>query len=109
MCMACGLVVFTLLPLAAGYVVLLKADKADGNLKQIGKVIGWVIVVISALTMLWSIGMSLKCVKKGYCVQGKYGMHKSWCRHGKGKAMEGKTMDDKKCCHGSKHMHKSAE
>jgi len=98
MCMVCAYVSVILLALAAGYIVLLKADKAEGSLKKIGKIIGWIIIVVATLTLLWSIKMSMCCSKRGYCGHGKYGMYKSM--H-KGDHMKG--MKDKECLYMKKH------
>ena len=97
MCMVCGLAAMVLLTLAAGYIVLLKADKAEGNLKQIGKVIGWVIIVVSAAMLIWSSARSTRCAIKGSCGYGygKCGMNKCWHKKGKSRGM---GMKDKKCC-----------
>ena len=107
MCMVCAYVAVILLALAAGYIVLLKADKAEGSLKKVGKIIGWVIIVVATLTLIWSIKMSMFCSIKGCCGHGKYGMYKSMhkCDHMKG-------MKDKECFHMKKHskmMHKEEE
>ena len=67
MCMMCAGIAVILLALAAGYLVLLKADKAEGKLKKIGKIIGWVIVVVTALSLLWSVKMTMFCKGKGWC------------------------------------------
>ena len=111
MCMVCGLVMVVLLAIAAGYIVLLKADKADGSLKMVGKIIGWVIIVVATVTLIWSVSMSICCSRKGYCRHGMYGSKSMmYNKMGMKKHIKGKMgMMDEDCPYIKYHLKKMNE
>ena len=82
MCMTGVYVSSILIALAVGFIVLAKASKMEGRLKDIGKVIGWLIIVVSGLTLVVSLYCSLVCPGKMRCgyMMGK-GIHKkTWMK-----------------------------
>ncbi len=55
-----------LLTSVAGYWVLERADTHKGDLKRIGQVLGWVIIIVSLVGMVCNM-WSLAQWKTGYC------------------------------------------
>ena len=92
MCMMGVYVSLVLIAFAVGYYVLDKASKAEDSLKKVGKVIGWVIIAVSAVSLVVSLYFSLNCSGRKYCGHmGGKGMYK---KMGMKDHMKG-TMDKK--------------
>ena len=93
-------VVAYLISLAVGYWVLTLADKQKNLVKTVGLVIGWAIIVISALGPLCVAGSmycrsnSMECHSSWYCPDEKGGM-KDCPGMMKGHGMMGEGSQDK--------------
>ncbi len=99
MCMIGMCIPVVLITLAVGYHVLDKASKSEDNLKKVGKIIGWVIIAVSALSLVVSLYCSLSCSGKKSCghMMGK-GMYKKMGMKKYTKGMKDKDYWHKKKC-----------
>jgi len=68
--MCTAIVPVTLVTLGLGYLVLVKAAKEEGSLKQVGNVIGWIIIIVSFISLILG---SFFCLDR-CCSKRCYGM-----------------------------------
>jgi len=83
-------IVAYLVSLAVGYWVLTLAEKEKNNTKKIGKVIGWIIIVVSLIGPLCLAGSAIHCVSSGGSCT--YSSNCPWTSHHS--MMDGKGMMD---------------
>ena len=96
-------IVAYLISLAVGYWVLTLADKEKNNTKKIGKVIGWIIIVVSLIGPLCLAGSAIRCVSNPAACS--YSSNCPWSGHhsmmdcpmskGEGMMKDGGMMGDK--------------